>query len=186
MKIIKTLCAGVFCALLVTTTTFSAESTATATPSSAVVVETVKAPASDESWVFTLGGSGATTTDGNVGTAVGAELSLGRTGHLLLPLEAGLRQSFGYDGDSTALFTTKVYGDWTVLRVKSVDVFVGGNVGLTYGNTEPLWEIAPEAGVRVWLKEDVAIFGRAEVPFDMEEWVFKDTVRYGLGLQLLF
>ena len=76
--------------------------------------------------------------------------------------------------------------DWTLVTVKTVDVFAGGNVGLQYGNTTPSWEIAPEAGVRWWLKDDVAVLARAEYPFDMDGWEQKDVFRYFLGFQVKF
>lgn len=196
-KFTKTI-VGVFCALLLVTSAFAADTAVKAT-NAPVAVETVKAtnaPAfsylwtqpkvQEEAWVFTLGGVGQSRTSGDVGTSFGADISIGRTGHLLLPLEAGLRQGFSYDGDSTTLFTTKLYSDWTLLQYKKLDVFGGANVGLTYGNTKPQWEIAPEAGLRYWLKKDVAVVGRAEFPFDLDGWAAKDTVRYFLGLQVKF
>ena len=148
--------------------------------------DTIGEPVVSEAWTVSLGGSGTTATTGDDGTAFGADFSIGRTGKLLLPVEGGLRQGVSYDGDSTTLATTRVYLDWTLFTVKSVDVFAGGNVGVTYGNTKPQWEIAPEAGVRVWLKDDVAVLGRAEYPFDLDGWTEKDVVRYFLGLQVRF
>jgi len=139
----------------------------------------------DEAWTVSLGGSGASVTKGDVNTVFGADLSVGRTGKLLLPVEGGLRQSVGFDR-SDILATTGLYLDWTLFTVKTVDVFAGGNVGVTYGNTAAQWEIAPEAGVRWWVKNDVAVLGRVETPFDLDGWGFKDTVRYFVGFQVKF
>lgn len=174
---------GALCALALVTSTFAATNT----------VATAKAPAQTvqaESWVLTLGGVGAQSTDAATG-GFGLDLSVGRTGHLLFPLEAGLRQNVTFadvEGETTTLFTTRLYSDWTLVSLfdKKVDLFGGGAVGLTYGNTKPLWEIAPEAGARWWVKKDVAIVGRVEVPWNLENWEFKDTLRYFLGFQVKF
>jgi opacity protein-like surface antigen len=136
-------------------------------------------------WVVSLGGAGATVTSGDTSTGFGADLSVGYTGEVILPVELGLRQGITYS-DSDTILSTKVYADWTLFTVKTVDVFAGGNAGLAYGNTKPEWELAPEAGVRWWVKDDVAVLGRVEVPFDMDGWEYKDTVRYFLGFQVKF
>lgn len=143
------------------------------------------AKAPGEEWTLSLGGNGATTTTGDSQSIFGAEISLGRTGHLLLPLEAGLRQSFSYDSNDV-LFGTKLYSDATLLKLGVVDLFAGANVGLTYGNTTPVWEVAPEAGLRLWIKEDVAILGRVDYPYDISGGAWRDTLRYFLGLQVKF
>lgn len=187
MKRFTKMFVGVFCALLLVTSAFAADKAVKVSTNAPVAVETVKAPVAPEAWTLTLGGVGATATSGNVGTAFGVDLSIGRTGELLLPVEAGVRQSFAYDGDSSTLFTTKAYADWTLATYDKIDLFAGANVGLTYGDISAQWEIAPEAGVRYWLKKDVAIVGRAEFPFDLDDgWKFQDTVRYFLGVQVKF
>jgi hypothetical protein len=174
MKKITTWIVGILCAasLLVTPAVLAAD-------------DVVSTPVAAEAWTVSLGGVGSSVTSGDTATVFGADLSVGRTGKLLLPLEGGLRQSISYDGDDT-LLTTRVYLDWTLFTVKTVDVFAGGNVGLQYGNTTPSWEIAPEAGVRWWLKDDVAVLARAEYPFDMDGWEQKDVFRYFLGFQVKF
>lgn len=150
------------------------------------VVTKVDPPASQ--WVLSLGGSGATTTTGDSESIFGADISIGRTGHLLLPQEFGLRQSFGYNStaDNETLFSTKLYFDTTLLTYKKLDLFAGGNVGMTYGNTPLLWTAGPEAGARFWLKKDVAILGRVEYPFDLNNNRAEDTLKYFLGLQVKF
>jgi hypothetical protein len=67
-----------------------------------------------------------------------------------------------------------------------VDLFGGANVGITYGNTKPLWGVAPEAGLRFWLKKDVAVVTRVEYPYDITNAEWSDTLRYFLGFMLKF
>lgn len=138
-----------------------------------------------QDWAISVGGVGTTTTTGNVGTSVGLDVAVGRTGELVLPAEAGLRQRVAYDGDSQTVGTTALYCDWDVLKFNPVDVFVGGNVGVTYGNgLSPLWEIAPEAGFRWWVRDGVAIMGRVDFPFNLDGWDFENSLRYFLGVQI--
>ena len=145
------------------------------------------AAASDEAWVVSLGGVGSTATTGNTTTAFGVDLSVGRTGHLLLPIEVGVRQSVAWSSDDSGVYSTRLYSDWTVLSVaqKTLDVFVGANVGITYGDVQSFWNASPEAGLRWWVKKDVAILGRAEFPFRIsDEAKFTDTVAYFVGFQV--
>lgn len=183
MKKFTKLFVGVFCALLLATSAIAADKAVKAT-NAPVAVETVKAAPAPEAWVLTLGGVGATDTSTS-DTGFGVDLSIGRTGHLLLPLEAGVRQSVSY-GDGETFLNTRLYSDWTLFTVKKVDVFAGGAVGMKYGNQSPEWELAPEAGVRYWVKKDVAILARAEVPWNIDGWKFQDTVRYFLGFAVKF
>lgn len=152
------------------------------------LADDAKAAPEPEQWVLSLGGVGATGTDSDGETAFGIDLSIGRTGHLLLPLEGGLRQSFSYatEGEDTALLSTRGYLDVTLLDFKGFDLFVGGNIGLLYGNTEPEWGLSPEAGLRFWLKKDVAILGRVEYPYDLTNGEWDDTLKYFLGFQVKF
>ena len=143
------------------------------------------APTNPEMWVVSLGGVGSTITSGDSKTGFGVDLSVGRTGHLLLPLEAGIRQNVSYNGSDT-LLTTAVYSDWTLLTYKKLDLFGGLNVGMTYGNTKPLFTAAPEGGIRWWVKKDVAIQLRAAVPFNLSNGDFLDRVQYTLGFQVKF
>lgn len=209
MKKFSKIIVGVFCALLLATSAFAADTAVKATNAPVAVTTTPSTGLSylweqpkveDPSWVFAIGGSGATGLKGNSETAFGLNLQLGRTAQLLLPFEYGVRQSFSYasstpqsactiggDDDSSTLFTTKLYADWTLLTYKKLDLFAGGNVGLTYGNTSPLWTAAPETGLRFWLKKDVAIEGRVEFPFDLNDGAkFQDAMTYTVGLKLRF
>ncbi len=141
----------------------------------------------DYGWVISLGGSGSTATVEDHNTAIGADLSVGYTGKLLLPVEGGIRQGFSYD--DSAVFSTKVYADFTLFSFanKAFDVFVGANVGIAYGDIQSVWTAAPEGGLRWWLKEDVAILLRAEAPFQLDSGAqFTDSVRYFLGFQVKF
>jgi hypothetical protein len=144
-------------------------------------------PSDDYGWVISLGGSGSTATIDDHSTAIGADISVGYTGKLLLPLEAGLRQGFSYD--NSAVFSTKAYADFTLFSFanKAFDVFVGGNVGAVYGDTQLGWVAAPEGGLRWWVKEDVSVLLRAEAPFQLNNDAgFTDNVRYFLGFQVRF
>jgi hypothetical protein len=145
------------------------------------------APAEDV-WVLTIGGAGATTTTGDTETAFGANISIGRTGELLLPYEAGIRQGFGYSSsDDSTVFSTRLYGDWTLLKIQRLDVFAGGTVGITYGSgVDENWVAGPEAGVRYWLKDDVALVGRIDYLFDLNNSKAQDRLNYGIGVQVTF
>lgn len=138
-------------------------------------------------WVISLGGSGTTATVEDHDTTVGGDLSVGHTGKLLLPVEVGVRQGVSYD--SSAVFSTKAYADFTVFSVfdKKVDFFVGGNVGAIYGDVQALWVAAPEGGFRWWVKDDVSVLLRAEAPFQLDDGTrFTDSVTYFLGFQVKF
>jgi len=175
MKIIL----GVVCAVAVATSTLAASTNAP------VAVKVEKA---SESWMLTLGGIGATTTKGESQSAIGADLSIGRTGKLILPITSGIRQSIAYaspDGGNVVL-TSKVFNDFTLFSLKCVDVFAGGNIGVTYGDVAATWTYAPEAGVRVWIKDDVAIVGRVEYPYDINSGGYRDVLVYSIGFQIKF
>jgi len=173
---------GIVCAFALVTATFAADTNTVATAKT-VPAQTAQA----ENWLLTLGGVGNTITTSDGDTAFGVDLSIGRTGYLWFPLEAGLRQSVSYSDGDTVL-NTRLYSDWTVFSLfdKKVDLFGGVAIGLEYGNIHPSWEIAPEAGLRWWIKNDVAILCRTEVPWNLEEWEFKDNVRYLFGFQVKF
>lgn len=176
---------GVFCALLLVTSTVLAADTAVKTTNTPVAVETVKAEAPADAWVMTLGGVGSTATAGDKESVFGIDMSLGRTGKLLFPIEGGIRQTVSFANDNNVA-TTKLYMDWDVLKVKWFDLFVGGNFGCSYGNTTLVWSAAPEVGVRAWVKKDVALYGRAEFPFNLNDSRFNETVKYAIGIQFRF
>lgn len=140
-------------------------------------------------WTVSLGGSGGSALSGDSEAAFGVTVDVGHTGYLLLPFQVGMRQSFSY-GDtentgSQTLLDTKLYWDTTLYTIaKKVDIFLGGNVGIRYGNTTLLWEAAPEAGLRWLLKDDVSIVGRVEYPFDLNHGRGSEVLRYFLGFQI--
>ena len=82
MKKITTWIVGILCAasLLVTPAVLAAD-------------DVVSTPVAAEAWTVSLGGVGSSVTSGDTATVFGADLSVGRTGKLLLPIEGGLRQS---------------------------------------------------------------------------------------------
>lgn len=201
MKKFTKMIVGVFCALLLATSAFAADTAVKASTNAPVAVQTVaapttswlwqQAPVTDPSWTFQISGGGATGLDSDSETAFGLNFSVGRTAQLLLPFEFGLRQGIGYasEGEDTTLLTTKVYADWTLAKLGPVDVFAGGNAGLTYGNTVPVWTAAPEVGADVWLTKakNVAIEGRVEFPFDLNDGAkFNEAMIYTLGLKVRF
>lgn len=202
MKKLTNMLVGVFCAVLLGTSAFAATTNAPVAVTTATVAPTANA------WVMTLGGAGATTTTADSYTTFGINASLGRTMQIVLPAEVGVRQSIGYASgrdaytvcagnsclsypatDSSVLFTTKVYVDWTLISFfnKKVDVYAGANAGATYGNTEMRWTAAPEIGVDVWLAKNVAIDGRVEYGFDLNPDAKEQNVLgYFLGLKFRF
>lgn len=172
MKKIINMFAGLFCALFISVN---------------VNADTNDTVVSPNAWVISLGGVGSTATTANNDTVFGADLSVGYTGNLLLPLEAGIRQGISYD--SSAVFSTRVYADWTLFSIFNdrFDVFVGANAGVTYGDIQSVWTAAPEAGFRVWVKQDVAILARSEFPFRLNDGAeFSDSVRYFVGFLVKF
>lgn len=177
MKKLTKMFVGVFIAVLLATSAIAATNT----------TNTVST-AAPEAWTLTLGGVGSTTTSGNSQSAFGVDVSVGHTGHLVLPLEAGVRQSVSYaspNGGSTVL-STKLYSDWTLLKVSKLDIFAGGNVGLAYGNQPLVWTAAPEVGTRLWLKKDVAVVGRVEYPFNLNDGKSGNTLLYSVGVLVKF
>lgn len=161
-----------------------------ATATFAADTATAKAPVQTEqpanSWTLTLGGSGATTTTGDSQSAFGFDVGVGRTLQLVLPAEIGVRQGLAYasnDGGNVVA-DTHLFVDWTLLTVKRVELFAGGNVGATYGNTPLEWSAAPEVGVRWRLKNDVDIVGRVDYSFDLNNRRAEDTLRYFLGFRV--
>lgn len=176
MKYIKTLIVALTIALFAT-----AASAATNAPA-------VSAPAADTGdWTLTLAGAGSTTTKGDSQSAIGLELGVGRTGTLLLPVEVGVRQKFSYASAGQVLnYGTKVYSDFTVLKVWQLEVQVGGNVSAVYGDTSLAYTAAPEAVVRLYLKKDVYAFGRVEYPYDITAGALRNSLDYTIGLGLKF
>lgn len=141
-------------------------------------------------WTLSLAGNGSANLGGSDidGSAVGGEFQLGRAVTLVTPAEIGIRQGIGWSdvNGSSWLFSTKAYSDWTVLRLGNLQFDAGGNVGLTYGNTKPVWTAAPEVVARLYLKKDVDVFTRVEYPFDLTDGKAADRLGITLGLRVRF
>lgn len=189
-KFVK-LIAGVFLATILTIPAFAADTAVKATDAPVAVTST-PAPASD--LLFGIGGNGVTTTSGDDKSAYGLNLSLSKNVNLFtVKDEVGLRQSIGYastDGGTT-LLSTKPFVDFNVFSFNvsktPVDVFVGGNAGLTYGNTPLRWTAAPEVGVDVWLAKNVAIEARGEYAFDLNPSArSQNAIGWFIGAKLKF
>lgn len=172
-------------ALLLATSAFSAETSTNTVPATVSKVAEV-----ENVWVISLGGVGQTATASETSTALGLDISIGRTGFLLLPVEAGVRQNVAWSTDDSGVFSTRVYSDWTLFSLKGntkFDYFVGANAGLTYGDVQSFWTAAPETGFRWWLRKDVSVLGRAEFPFRLSDGAeFTETITYFLGFQVKF
>ena len=184
---------GVFCALLLATSAFAADTAVKAStnaPVTVITTPTTNAPLLGD-WVFTVGGSGATTTSGDSQSSIGLNLSAGRNLSLFgTSDEAGVRQSIGYaspKGGAT-IASTRLYGDVTVFsfnlsQAVPVDVYVGGAAGPTYGNTTLQWMAAPEAGLDVWLARNVAIDARVDYAFDLSNGRSENILEYVIGVK---
>lgn len=176
MNITKTVLGVLFASALFTVTALGAD---------------VTAPTGKDlgQWTLSLGGSGAVATETRANFAGGAEIDLGHTGDLILPLEFGVRQTVGYvsNGDLWSL-STHVYNDWTLIKLGSLEFDLGANVGLTYGNTPLAWTLAPEAVQRVWLLNNVNAFLREEFPFNLKDNGVKaqNSLALTLGIQVRF
>jgi hypothetical protein len=159
-----------------------------------LVAQTNAPPPAGDMWTMSLGGGGLTTTTGNSQSSFNLSLSLGRTGTFPilfeLPTELGVRQSVNYNSDNggKTLFDTAVYYDLTVLRLfqDKLDLFVGPNFGYTYGNTTPMWRVAPEAGGRYWFKDNIAILARIDYPYDLSNGRLQNVLNYFIGLEVKF
>lgn len=141
-------------------------------------------------WTLSLSGTGASAIKGSKlnSSSIGTELELGHNGQFILPVNAGVRQGLSYSdaNGSSWTFSTKVYSDWTLIRLGNLELDGGGNVGLNYGNQALLWEAAPEVVARVYLKKDVDLFGRVEYPFNLNPAASENALRYNLGLRVSF
>jgi hypothetical protein len=188
MKKFTKMFVGVFCALLLAAPVFAA--------STPVAVTTTTATPTN-SWVLTLGGSGATTTTADSETAFGLSFGLGKQFSETLPLvgtvslESGVRQTVGYatqkNASSTTLFSTRPYVDTTLYTVGPVSVYAGGNSGATYGNMPLRWTAAPEWGVDVKLAKNVLLDGRMDYAFDLNpSQKAQNALEYFVGIKFLF
>lgn len=119
-------------------------------------------------WEFSLFGTGANDEDFEVGTA-GGGATLGY--YLGDVVQLSLRQnvSFADFGDSVWNGSTRLAIDFHI-PLGPVRPFVGGNVGIVYGDTiDETGAAAPEAGVKVYVKEDVFLFAIGEYQFFFDD-----------------
>ena len=139
-------------------------------------------------WTLSLGGAGVVTTTTPSTFNGGAEIDLGHTGDLILPLEFGVRQGLGYSSGDLWSLNTHVYNDWTLIKLGSLEFDAGGNVGLYYGNQPLTWTAGPEAVQRLWLLKNVNAFVREEYAFALNDSGFKakNALGLALGLQVRF
>ena len=212
MKKISKLIVGVFCALLLATSAFAADTAVKASTNAPVAVTTVAVDSLTNAWVFSLSGMGATTTTADSTTAFGLTVGLGKQFTETLPLvgavsfEPGVRQSFSYASgqdahtvcngnsciyygktDSSTLFSTKPYVDVTLVTLGPVSLYAGGNAGATYGNTPLRWTAAPEWGVDVKLAKNVLLDGRMDYAFDLNPSArAQNVLEYFVGIKFLF
>lgn len=182
MKYIKTLVGALLATALLVTVATAAPSTNAplATPTSSDLGQ----------WTLSLSGGGSTALGGadkNV-SAIGGEFQLGHDAKIILPAEVGLRQSISYADANGAswLFGTKAYTDWTIVKLGNLEFDAGGNIGLTYGNTTPVWTAAPEVVGRLYLKKDVDCFARVEYPFNLTDGKAENRLTYVLGIRVRF
>lgn len=196
---------------LVVTTTATTNSTVTIVVTTNVATATPVAPSANPDvavaatptnngswlpagkWVMTLGGNGVVGTKGNTQTGLGINGSIGRTLKLGLPAEIGLRQGISYasKGSQTVL-SSALYADWTLWTFNltqniPVDLFAGGNAGVTYGNTPTQWTAAPEAGMDVWLAKNVALDTRIAYPFNLSgKTKAQEALTWNIGVKFTF
>lgn len=180
MKYIKT-SVSLFVAVLFATAVYAAPAT------NAPVATTTKDAGR---WTLSLSGTGQSAiTDSKLNSsAIGTEFELGHSGQFILPVNAGVRQGIAYSDANGANwnFSTKVYADWTLVRLGNLEFDAGANVGLNYGNQALSYEAAPEVVARVYLKKDVDVFGRVEYPFNLNPAASENTLRYNLGVRVSF
>jgi hypothetical protein len=138
-----------------------------------------------DEWRVSLAGSGGTITKGNSASFFGAQASIGRTGRLILPVEAGIRQGISY-ADGTTVGNTAAYADWTVLTAGNFELQLGASAGAAYGNIALTWEAAPEVVGKVYLKSDVWVFGRVAYPIELTTLSADNALTYVLGIGVSF
>ena len=181
MKYIKTLMASLVAVALLSATAVYAADTQLTTSSTGYT---------PGPWTFSLSGAGSSALDQArlTRSTVGGEFEIGHDGNFVLPFNAGIRQSIGYS-DATAdqwALSTKVYSDWTLIKLGSLEADAGGNVGLSYGSQVGDWTAAPEVVARLYLTKYADVFGRVEYPFDLNTAKDLHTLVYAIGLRVRF
>ncbi len=142
-------------------------------------------------WELTLFGSGVSNQDFDAGAFSGG----GSIGYYLGDVvELAIRQNVAFidAGDSDWNGSTRAAIDFH-LPLPVVKPFIGANFGWVYGDTvKETMAAAPEAGVKIFAKQDVFIFAMAEYQFFFEDTdqagdAFEDgSFVYSLGIGFTF
>jgi hypothetical protein len=132
-------------------------------------------------WELTLGGNGS--TPGRLdGFSFGASGSLGL--FVADQLEVGVRQSVNYTDlsgvDGKAINgSTRVFADLH-LDLGAVQPFVGANGGFVYGDgVHDTWELAPEAGVKVFVNGTTFLYGLVEYQIFLDNSSADNAIKDG-------
>jgi hypothetical protein len=179
MKLVKTLFGVLFASALFTV--------------QAIGSTNAVATSSDHSdlWNATVGGGATVQTTGTSDAMAGLNFSLAHKARVVIPSEVGVRQSIGWSNTTdknvgTWQFNTKLFNDWNLFRIGSVQLLAGGNGGVSYGNRPVAWTVAPEIEGRLWLKKDVYTGVRAEYDFDVSNTGIKAQNSLGVTAFLGF
>jgi hypothetical protein len=140
--------------------------------------------------VLSVGGSGTTSVDTS-NTSFGANVGVSYEGLFNVPLEVGVRQGINYsdvDG-STVGGSTGVALDLNFYASKRLAVFGGVATDVRYADGVNLaWFAGPEAGVKVYLFQEVFVFGRVNYDLRVNErdGDTEDAWRYTVGMAVKF
>jgi hypothetical protein len=139
-------------------------------------------------WTLSVSGGGSSALVNDKNSVVGTQFQVGYLSKFVLPVEFGLRQNIGYSGGngSSWVCSTKIYSDWTVLKLGNFQVDGGVNVGPAYGNTTLTWTISPEVVTRLYLTKTVDLFGRVEYPYNLNVGATANRLDYVIGLRVRF
>ena len=186
MKYIKTLI-GAFVAGALLTIAASAQQ---AVPTTTAVAKTTPDVGP---WSLALAGTGNSVLNNNdskiQNSHFATEVQIGYDTKIVLPTQVGLRQSIAYSDSSGANWagSSTVFADVRVVRVGNLEADAGGNVGVNYGTgVTSVWTAAPEIVARLYLKKDVDVFARAELPYNITNGKLENNIPYTLGLEVKF
>jgi len=139
---------------------------------------------------LTVGGSG-TTSLATHNTSFSAGVGVSYEGLLNVPLEVGYRQTFSYSDLDGATFggSSGVALDLNFYASRRLAVFGGVATDVRYADGVNLaWFAGPEAGVKVYVYQDVFLLGRVNYDLKVNERVgtTEDAWRYFLGIAVKF
>lgn len=123
-----------------------------------------------EDFEFTLAGSGSNEEEFDAGAFSFA----GSLGYFFNEhFEIGLRHSMTFfdsdETDATLAATTRVFSDFH-FDLGRFQPFIGANIGGRYGDSvKETGTVAPEAGLKLFVLEDVFVLGMAEYQFFFED-----------------